>query len=819
MCGVHSARALDHYYYYFSHFRFCHEYKINQFYMTDDSIVYIKRVQKYGNDPLLCNMLELHQELIQIGSEKLLVPEPHQSQQYERHQEFQDSNVIASYSGPSKEFAIIGFRKSRNRTPQFTSPSKRHCTSFIWVNNMVLMNNNIFFEPWNAFEDLKICNDADGQKLNVVKINIFEFTKIHSRDTPTLYEWMENDFCLQECAVTQINQHKIESVLLQYLKSIRIEDKVNISELDGYEELANSINDIQCVDNGGIKLVFVKNLNFVLPKDTSQLILILPLSEELYCKYTCKEDMISEMNLPNLMEFKIESTHRPRVVLDFWIITITLDLNANENLLPSNVLPQIEIASLTEKVDKIIENQEQMKYNQEQMRYNQEQMKSEVIKICEEMREFREHHSRYFTSNQVATNTQRQDLVENQGDDHEYPKTKLPRRVSFASISESSELSEKEYSQIQDDNELETIDRNATSEINESFGFRTSDGDNELETIDRTSDGETVEDHYDSSDRSERSVDRRDVDSDLLEESDQDNNSNYGPRNNNVEQSLSQSPSAPRRRSPTQRESRSRSIHSDLLEESDQDYVENGQRNDNEEQSPPTPGTRNTREIRSRSREGRPREQRLRDDRPRGNKSQRREVCKYYSRKGECWKNDSCNFSHDIIRPTEDLQRHRGALRISGSRDRSYPKSPNDRIRRRSGNVGSSDRSDRYRRTEFSERGHPTSFSDRSDQSNGRQMRWDRQENDSRANDFSPTMTRSTQSGHQSSSRVSNPNRSRAKICQFYAKGTCHFGTKCENRHIDVIREAERPTDYRPVQRGRKRLRSLSPPRSRRSPR
>ena len=133
---------------------------------------------------------------------------------------------------------------------------------------------------------------------------------------------------------------------------------------------------------------------------------------------------------------------------------------------------------------------------------------------------------------------------------------------------------------------------------------------------------------------SERSVDRRDVDSDLLEESDQDNNSNYGPRNNNVEQSLSQSPSAPRRRSPTQRESRSRSIHSDLLEESDQDYVENGQRNDNEEQSPPTPGTRNTREIRSRSREGRPREQRLRDDRPRGNKSQRREVCKYYSRKG-----------------------------------------------------------------------------------------------------------------------------------------------------------------------------------------
>ena len=109
-------------------------------------------------------MIELHQELLKVGSEEETVPEIHL--EYDRHKDYGHiSNVVASYSGPKKDYAIIGIRKSRNRRPQYTIPSKRHCTSFFWLNNEALIRENILFEPWKAWEDLKICNDADDKKL------------------------------------------------------------------------------------------------------------------------------------------------------------------------------------------------------------------------------------------------------------------------------------------------------------------------------------------------------------------------------------------------------------------------------------------------------------------------------------------------------------------------------------------------------------------------------------------------------------------------------------------------------------------------------
>ena len=105
--------------------------------MVDDAIVYLKKVQNEDNTgpELSCTtMIELHQELLKIGSVKQNVPEIHL--EYDRHKDYPPdsngdrSNVLASYSGPEKDYAFIGLRKSRNVRSRRTIPSKRHCTSF-----------------------------------------------------------------------------------------------------------------------------------------------------------------------------------------------------------------------------------------------------------------------------------------------------------------------------------------------------------------------------------------------------------------------------------------------------------------------------------------------------------------------------------------------------------------------------------------------------------------------------------------------------------------------------------------------------------------
>ena len=87
------------------------------------------------------------------------------------------------------------------------------------------MEKNILFEPWQAWEDLKLFNEADEKELNVVKMNFFEFTKIHSRvNSAVLYEWSDKDFGMIDDTGSTIPHSNIEKVLLGFLKSLRIKE-------------------------------------------------------------------------------------------------------------------------------------------------------------------------------------------------------------------------------------------------------------------------------------------------------------------------------------------------------------------------------------------------------------------------------------------------------------------------------------------------------------------------------------------------------------------------------------------------------------------
>ena len=319
--------------------------------MIDDAIVYLKKVQNEDNGPeLSCTtMIELHQELLKVGSEEQTVPEIHL--EYDRHKDYPpDSNgdrssVVASYSGPEKDYAIIGLRKSRNVRARQTVriPSKRHCTSFLWLNNNVLMKENILFEPWKAWEDLKICNDADAKNLNVVKISSFEFTKIHSRDNALLYQWADNDFHV-ESATIESNQSKVESVLMKFLKEQRIEQILNFSHTGSEEnkKFSEMEGKIKLVRNGGITVVFAtkfEDLGVQQGNNPDKILFIMPLTNESYDKYKCEEDFTASIHPSNLLELKIFSTHRPRVTSDYWIISISTmgQNNAQEEAQISNI--------------------------------------------------------------------------------------------------------------------------------------------------------------------------------------------------------------------------------------------------------------------------------------------------------------------------------------------------------------------------------------------------------------------------------------------------------------------------------------------------
>ena len=146
--------------------RFCRHMKINSFYMCDDSIIYLQKVPLQQN----LSMPEIHEHFLRIGSDVEEVPEGLDFNRYPSLPP--DSTTIESYSGPRNDFAIIGVKKRNKYSDSVKiSYSKKHCSSFFWINNKILMDNKILFEPWTAWEDLKLCNDVDAKSLNVVKMN------------------------------------------------------------------------------------------------------------------------------------------------------------------------------------------------------------------------------------------------------------------------------------------------------------------------------------------------------------------------------------------------------------------------------------------------------------------------------------------------------------------------------------------------------------------------------------------------------------------------------------------------------------------------
>ena len=73
---------------------------------------------------------------------------------------------------------MIGARKHRTKKAQRNMFRKSHCTSFMKINNKVLVEKGILFKPWRALEDLHFSNDVDQEEgLNVVKLTNIEFVK------------------------------------------------------------------------------------------------------------------------------------------------------------------------------------------------------------------------------------------------------------------------------------------------------------------------------------------------------------------------------------------------------------------------------------------------------------------------------------------------------------------------------------------------------------------------------------------------------------------------------------------------------------------
>ena len=297
--------------------------------MTDDTICYIKSFQdnEDGHGLMITNFLELHKQFMQIGSEIDNVPSTHKI--YKRHEAYDDkSEVIASYSGPKKEFAIIGPKKARNNSKSiFSAPSKKHCTSFFWINNEVLLEKNILFEPWQAWEDLKLFNEADEKELNVVKMNFFEFTKIHSRDnSAVLYEWSDKDFGMIDDTGSTIPHSNIEKVLLGFLKSLRIKefDFSNWNWNGSGDALTSLRFKTKFLTRGKI-VRFSKEFEILQEwfDHNSDFITIVPLTDKLYRTYRNLEEAISGLKIPNHMQLKFFSTHRPRIIGDYWILVCT----------------------------------------------------------------------------------------------------------------------------------------------------------------------------------------------------------------------------------------------------------------------------------------------------------------------------------------------------------------------------------------------------------------------------------------------------------------------------------------------------------------
>jgi len=86
---------------------------------------------------------------------------------------------LAAYTGPWKNYGIIGMQKFRPYTHRIQNPfSKSHIASSVFFNGKVLAEKGIKFSPWLYREDLQFNCEVVQSGLEVVKYNRFLVVKV-----------------------------------------------------------------------------------------------------------------------------------------------------------------------------------------------------------------------------------------------------------------------------------------------------------------------------------------------------------------------------------------------------------------------------------------------------------------------------------------------------------------------------------------------------------------------------------------------------------------------------------------------------------------
>ena len=312
--------------------RFAYRFNFNQFYFADDTIIYFQKGKVGRNGMVLrdsqnyikmvpASLIEITNGIKEIGSADTFVPN---CIEFEAHENFSQSRKIQAYSGPKSGFGIIGLRKYRLKRPQVNLFNKSHCQSFFYiVNNDSLVENNILFNPWQAWEDLCFSNDVDSKTdKHVAKLQFYEFRKIHGRDSLKLYTWSENEKVplTKNIDTKYRNDDKVKSVMKNFLKSLRIKSIQSTYKTNPFKEILSATK----LFIYGAKVMILRNIEEIeLDASENSNIVIVPFSNLFSGKnYTSIVKYVQKKIPKKLAVISISSTHKPRMIGDFVVIEI-----------------------------------------------------------------------------------------------------------------------------------------------------------------------------------------------------------------------------------------------------------------------------------------------------------------------------------------------------------------------------------------------------------------------------------------------------------------------------------------------------------------
>ena len=317
--------------------RFAHYMRIEEIYLCDDSIVSFRAAAKTMDGQLATNekgeiqmenvsFYDVDLELRKIGSDVLKVPDD--IGHYNRHPEFVEySNKIASYSGPRKNYGIMGICKYRPDLPRKQdSFNKVHVSSFMKINVKALTERNILFPPWKTHDDLHLCNEVDQAGLHVLQLNHFQYVKACSSDPLGLYIWHEKQtFGKLEIRVGQ--KTRMRQVMWHFMKSL-----VCSNVHGSFDENFPFPPPSKKSHSEGIDLILSNDMSFSLEGVTNQeIVVIFPMPQDLrnlsfgIMKDTIRGKISGESCID---EFIVGSTHKPgEVEKDFIVLQIRLKRN------------------------------------------------------------------------------------------------------------------------------------------------------------------------------------------------------------------------------------------------------------------------------------------------------------------------------------------------------------------------------------------------------------------------------------------------------------------------------------------------------------